>query len=167
MEFEEVKKSINLVDYIINIGGQLQKAGNNTYRLNPCPVCGHKDHFTIYPENNSYYSFSDCCVGGSIIDYMIEVEGLNKTQAINKVKKLAGSEGSNNQPTSPMRLVGQEEKSKKLSEIEIKDTSLMVKKALSNKCDYYYNRGLSDKTINNVSVTHTYTTNQISSTYLS
>ena len=147
MRIEDIKEQVKLVEYIERNGGKLEKAGNNTYRLNPCPVCGHKDHFTIYPENNSYYSFSDCCAGGSIIDYMIEVEGLNKTQAISKLKNLAGGEGSKTSPTPPMRLVGQEEKRKRLSETEIKDTSKMVEKAFNNKCDYYYSRGLTDKTI--------------------
>ena len=92
MQLEELKEKVKLTEYVQQQGGQVEKAGQNVYRINPCPVCGHKDHFTVYPENNSYYSFSGCCEGGSIIDYMIEIEGLNKTQAISRVKQLAGAE---------------------------------------------------------------------------
>lgn len=93
MDIEIMKKQVSLLDYIQSSGGQVKKAGNN-YRLNPCPVCGHKDHFTIYLDTNSYSSFSGCCNGGSIIDYMQEVEGMTKQGAINTLKQLAGEGAS-------------------------------------------------------------------------
>ena len=65
MELKKIKDSINLLEYAIqNSVSQVKKAGRNTYWLNPCPVCDHKDHFTIYPESNSYSSFSGCCKEG-------------------------------------------------------------------------------------------------------
>jgi len=82
MQLEDLKEKISLLDYIEQSGARLEKAGQNVYRINPCPICGHKDHFTIYPTTNSYTSFSGCCQGGSIIDYMIEVEGITQVQAI-------------------------------------------------------------------------------------
>lgn len=110
MDLEKMKKQVNLLDYIQDSGAQVEKAGKE-YRLNPCPVCGHKDHFTIYPDSNSYSSFSGCCKGGSIIDYMIEVEGLDKGQAIDKVKALiTGAKTEKNQGKAPLIT---EEKQKK------------------------------------------------------
>jgi len=97
VRLEDLKEKVSIVDYIERSGLKLEKAGQNAYRLNPCPVCGHSDHFTIYPGTNSYTSFSGCCRGGSIIDYMIEVEGLEQDQAIERLKELAGETGSDHE----------------------------------------------------------------------
>lgn len=70
-----------------------KKIGDGVYRVNPCPRCGGKDHFTLYAPNSrknntdywTYSSFSNCCKGGTIVDYLLEFEGLTKHQAINKI----------------------------------------------------------------------------------
>lgn len=146
MQLEDLKDSVKLMEYVLNSGSRLEKAGQNVYRLNPCPVCGHKDHFTIYPENNSYSSFSGCCKGGSIIDYMIEVEGLSQAQAIDKLKNMAGPELKK---TSPQNTTTRQEEQPKanLSETEKKETASLVLKALQKTTAYYTSRGLTDKTI--------------------
>ena len=59
---------------------QVKKVGR-TYRVDPCPICGRKDHFTIYPETNSYSSFSKCCTGGSVYKYLQETQGLTEESA--------------------------------------------------------------------------------------
>jgi len=148
MHLEALKEKVKLLDYVKNNGGQIEKAGQNVYRLNPCPVCGHKDHFTIYPENNSYYSFSGCCEGGSIIDFMMEVEKLNQSQAIEKLKSLAGVE----QNKEPFQDPGREQRNQdipRLNPDEKKETKALVEKAANNHTDYYYKRGLTEKTIKN------------------
>ena len=132
MQIEELKDTVGLKEYIESSGQQLEKVGPGTYRINPCPVCGHKDHFTIYQESNSYSSFSRCCKGGSIIDYMMEVEKMDQAQAIDKLKQLAGIEKEQSQPT---------EKEQR------KAASLVGEAAIGDNTDYYYNRGLTDKTI--------------------
>ena len=149
MHLEGLKEKVKLLDYVQKNGGQIEKAGQNTYRLNPCPVCGHKDHFTIYPENNSYYSFSGCCEGGSIIDYMIEIEGMTQAQAIDKVKQMAGIEKEEAQikKTNTFPVETETPQKPKLTAEEIKDTAALVEKAQNNKTDYYHSRGLTEKTI--------------------
>ncbi len=148
MELEEVKERVKLLDYIQQTGGQLEKAGSNNYRLNPCPVCGHKDHFTIYPESNRYYSFSGCCEGGSIIDYFIEIEGLDRNRAINKAKELAGVKGEQSFSKPELEVV-KSKKPQNLSEEEIKETRALIDKARENETDYYNTRGLSKEIIKN------------------
>ena len=68
-KIQQAKQDIKLLDYIpgkkINLGGE-------KVRVNPCPVCSKKDHFTIYTGKNTYSSFNNCCNGGSIIDYLME-----------------------------------------------------------------------------------------------
>lgn len=75
----------NILDYILQqTGARPQKQGDKVL-LNPCPVCGHKDHFFVYPQNNSYYSFSGCCKGGTIIDWLIEHDGISLADAMKQV----------------------------------------------------------------------------------
>ena len=87
----ELKNRINLLDYIKSNGNErVERVGTNEYRVNPCPICGGKDHFTVYTESNSYSSFSSCCRGGTIIDYLMEVAGLSQDEAIKKLYSLTG-----------------------------------------------------------------------------
>lgn len=83
---ERAKSEFNL----LNEFPRAKSIGNGMYRVNPCPKCGHKDHFTLFAPSSSqnkngywtYFSFNGCCNGGSIIDYLIEFKGLNKQGAI-------------------------------------------------------------------------------------
>jgi hypothetical protein len=61
----------SIVDYI---DGTLGLAIINN-RVNPCPVCDHRDCFTVYPNSNSWYCFSSQhSSGGSIINLINEIE---------------------------------------------------------------------------------------------
>ena len=148
MQLESLKEKVSLLDYIQKQGGQVEKAGNNVYRLNPCPVCGHKDHFTIYADNNSFFSFSGCCEGGSIIDYMMEVEKLSQKQAIEKLKSLAGND-MEKEPFNNQEKEQTNKNNSSLSRSAITETLALVKMAARNDTTYYNNRGLTEKTIKN------------------
>ncbi len=90
---EEAKNKINLLDYIKNhTNSEIKKVGSGKYRANPCPKCNGKDHFTIYDNSNSYSSFNECCKGGTIIDYLKEVENYTEEEAYKKTYELAGME---------------------------------------------------------------------------
>lgn len=92
-DLNELKNKQSLVEYIRQTQiGKLERVGSNEYRLNPCPICGGHDHFTVYADSNSYSSFNGCCKGGTIIDFFIEVEKLDKTEAIKKLYQLTGTE---------------------------------------------------------------------------
>lgn len=153
MDIENLKESISLYQYIDNAGHKLKRIGANEYRVDPCPVCGHKDHFTIYPDTNSYFSFSGCCNGGSIIDYLIEVESMDQAQAIERIKQLADNTGGFTLEAIPekeqrqARAVMNKEAAQR-TEAHKKTLSMLKEKALKgNTCKYYYTRGLTDKTI--------------------
>lgn len=76
----------NILDYIVQQSGAKPKRQGNKILLDPCPICKvHKGHFYVYLETNSYYSFSGCCKGGSIIDAMILFEGISLAEAIARV----------------------------------------------------------------------------------
>ncbi|WP_100404248.1 DnaB-like helicase C-terminal domain-containing protein [Bacillus solitudinis] len=97
MKKSEQKKQVNLISLIAK-KHQLKKVGNNTYRVDPCPVCGHFEHFTIFAETNTYHSFSGCCKGGTAFDYLVEVEGLTQNEAFHEYQKLL--EVENDKPPS-------------------------------------------------------------------
>lgn len=94
-KLQEVKNNYNLLGEFPGA----KKLGSGVYRVNPCPQCGGKDHFTVFEPNSprnknswwTYSSFSGCCKGGSIVDYLIEFKGMNMQQAI---KELTGEETS-------------------------------------------------------------------------
>ncbi|MHB8277891.1 MAG: DnaB-like helicase C-terminal domain-containing protein [Candidatus Humimicrobiaceae bacterium] len=91
MNLEELKQEADILKYIQDTTGAVAKRiSPSIYRLDPCPVCSHKDHFTIYPSTGSYHSFSGCIEGGSIIDFMINYEKLNIGQAIDKLCEITG-----------------------------------------------------------------------------
>lgn len=83
---EKAKVEFNL----LNEFSGAKSIGNGMYRVNPCPKCGHKDHFTLFAPNSlknkndywTYSSFSGCCNGGSVVDYLIEFKGLDEKGAI-------------------------------------------------------------------------------------
>lgn len=157
MQLEEMKKRVSLVEYAQNSGFSIEKAGKNAYRINPCPRCGHKDHFTLYPDSNSYVSFSGCCKGGSIIDFLIEVEGLSPPEAIDKLKRLDNLTADDrlkvkNTGNTELQIQKQDDSDQAnnragLSEKEMKEIALLVQKASLKKTAYYTDRGLTNKTI--------------------
>lgn len=51
---------------------------------------GDAGHFYIKPNTNSYSSYTNCCNGGSIIDFVMEYYNLDLKDAINKCKDIAG-----------------------------------------------------------------------------
>lgn len=87
MKISELESRVSILSLIDH--SRIKKEGK-TYRVNPCPICGGKEHFTIYPETNSYSSFSGCCQGGSIYKFLQEVEGLSEDAAFEKLHELAG-----------------------------------------------------------------------------
>ncbi len=148
MNLEKLKEKTKILDYAEEQGHRPRKITATEYRLNPCPVCGGNDHFTIYTETNSFSSFSECCKGGSIIDYFIEVEKMDQAQAIKKLKEINGfRDESETSIKSGRSNPADEFEPKKEGK---KDHSVLLEKARKNglNCEYYYNRGLSEKTIN-------------------
>ncbi|MBP3930515.1 MAG: hypothetical protein J6D47_13240, partial [Peptostreptococcaceae bacterium] len=84
-KLQESKINFNLLGEFP--GAKRVSAG--TYRVNPCPKCGGKDHFTLFEPNSSknrnswwtYSSFNGCCNGGTVVDYLIELKGMSKEDA--------------------------------------------------------------------------------------
>ena len=90
-DLEQVKNKIKLIDYIKLQGNKVEIHGNNSFKINPCPKCGHKNHFIINVDRNYYHSFAECCKGGDILNYMQEIEGLSFKEAKDKLFKITNT----------------------------------------------------------------------------
>ncbi len=89
MKIEELEEKVSLYD-LARRKYNVERVGIGTYRINPCPVCGHYDHLTIYTNTNSYFSFNGCVKGGGVYKFLQEVEGLSEEAAYEELKRLAG-----------------------------------------------------------------------------
>lgn len=89
MRIKELEQQVDLVELILK-DYQLKRVGEGTYRINPCPICGKNDHFTINAKENYYKSFNGCCKGGGPYDYLTEIKKLTKEAAYQELKRLAG-----------------------------------------------------------------------------
>ena len=77
-------RSFDFLSYLAERNGAYSGSGNIISFQN-CEVCGHKDDLRYYRDTNTFYCFSSSGeVGGTIIDYLMAVEGLTVGQAIDK-----------------------------------------------------------------------------------
>ena len=117
-----------------------KKISNDQYRINPCPVCGHKDHFTIYGQDNSYCSFSQCTPGGNVFNFLTEIEGRTKDEAREVLEGLAGVLPSEPQKMEIAPVVRTPE------QVQSKDYTQYINKLYNEKGaaakDYFINRGI-------------------------
>lgn len=106
-EIQEIKSRIDIRQYIMglyDLGKETRTTSGYLYKN--CPFCNsHSDsnkrdskgkrkvdngHFLINESTQSYSSFTKCCDGGSIIDFVKEYYNLDLKEAIEKCKEIAG-----------------------------------------------------------------------------
>lgn len=143
-ELEKLISQVDLFAYIEQNYGSLKQVGRrkNEWQLEgSCPKCGHYDHFAVFPDTNSYSSYSDCCNGGTIIDFLIEIEGLDIEAAIQKIKEFSGESSMKREQTKEKKAPSGEEGEEKENDF----TNLMdfYYKATSAKDkQHFLNRGI-------------------------
>ncbi|MFM1701543.1 phage/plasmid primase, P4 family [Aeromonas salmonicida] len=76
IDFAAIKEQFPIVDVASALTGQdVKKVGANTYRLDDasCPLCGHSDCFTLYPDpdDNSFHCFS-CEERGDVFELIVK-----------------------------------------------------------------------------------------------
>ena len=97
MTIKELESRVNLLE-LIKDNYQVKKLDEPIGWI--LALYGRKDHFTVYPETNSYSSFSGCCTGGSVYKYLQEVQGLTEETAYEILKELAGYDSVSDNKTS-------------------------------------------------------------------
>ena len=130
-----------------------RRVSNGIYRVNPCPICNGKDHFTIYAPHKgkhdnpwwTYTSFNGCCRGGSPIDYLVEFENYSQEDAI---KKITGND-FNRSSSIPIRNKPIENTSSSKKRNKSYDFTELVEKLHKgviegDGMDYFSGRGLLD-----------------------
>lgn len=150
---EEAKENVSVLEYIrkhhsIN-KEKLGRSSKGPYiRIDPCPICGHKGHFDVYYETNSFCERKDGSqIGGTIIDFLQMTEGLSLESAISKTKELAGLNTYSNKDDISNNARGnntKQELEENVNWLEIIDE---MHSNLSST-DYFKSRGFSDKLIN-------------------
>lgn len=76
LDKHEIKRSIDLPQYLLSRGFNLRKAGRS-WNVEPCPVCGHRGHFSVAQNRSGewyYNSFSGCIRGGDIFNFVMDIE---------------------------------------------------------------------------------------------
>ena len=99
IKIQDLENKIDLF-FLIAKDYELKNVGAEKYRVDPCPICGSKEHFTVYKETNSYSSFSECCKGGGPYKYLQEVKGFSEDEAYKQLCILAG-EPDNKKDVTP------------------------------------------------------------------
>jgi len=85
MDIVKELKSQDLKAYIEKeVGLESKCVGSGTYRFKVCPICSGGDHFNINTNKNLWNTF-DNCGGGSIIDFCMIYNNLDKKPAISKL----------------------------------------------------------------------------------
>ncbi len=80
-------KSYELFDYIEKKTNENSfHVGSDTYRFKNCPICSKGDHFNVNTKTNLWNSFGKCG-GGSIIDFEMKYNNIDKNQAISNLCK--------------------------------------------------------------------------------
>jgi len=156
MNVKDLENQIDLLELVSKDypSYQIKQVGENTYRVNPCPVCGHYDHFTIYKDTNSYSSFNRCCNGGSVYKYLQEVKGLNEEEAYEELKRLAKGVSMQERSDDIKQIVAIKQNIFAIKQNEVnvnqdKDYTDEINNYYNNTTDFSYfkSRGLSQKII--------------------
>lgn len=84
-QFEADKESFNLAAYVESTTGSRPVKRGRALFFNPCPICGHNDDFQVTGSVYHCHSASGG-TGGSIIDYLMNKDGLDMGAACDKFK---------------------------------------------------------------------------------
>lgn len=86
-QFEADKESFNLAAYVESTTNSRPVKSGRALYFNPCPICGHNNDFQVTGSVYHCHSASpDGGTGGSIIDYLINKDGLDMGAACDKFK---------------------------------------------------------------------------------
>ena len=74
-------EEFDLVEYIERTTGITPEQVSGQWRFNPCPICGHRDHFDVIDNVFNEKSPNGGYASGNIINYLEAVNGFTREQA--------------------------------------------------------------------------------------
>ena len=83
--------NIDIVDVFNNLAAdtRINAKGPNYIQYKTCPICGHKNDFTIYPATNSFNCFGGAGgIGGNVINLYATLKNISYGQAIKELQDL-------------------------------------------------------------------------------
>lgn len=85
IELEELKRNFDFFGYLQQRNGGLKYNNSKNAMFHHCELCGHKNDLVYYHNTNTFKCFgSGCDKGGSIIDYLMLIKNINRTDATKK-----------------------------------------------------------------------------------
>jgi hypothetical protein len=104
-QFKEYVKNYNFTRLIQGKYKNHIVKGQRCLRYNICPCCGGtKWHFLVFPETNTYSSFTQCCRGGDAYSFLINIVGMSDKEAFKEICNI------NNSGSIPKLVVSDEAK---------------------------------------------------------
>ncbi|MEI6313643.1 MAG: CHC2 zinc finger domain-containing protein, partial [Syntrophus sp. (in: bacteria)] len=81
-DFEEIKRRVDLKDLVAReCAGKVDKIGS-AWRFNPCPLCGHRDCFTVGEKGRNLFNCYSCGSHGDSIDFIQQLKGISNIEAL-------------------------------------------------------------------------------------
>ncbi len=145
-EIEEIKNRIDIVDLISGYI-KLQKAGRN-YKA-PCPFHAESSpSFMVSPERQLWRCFG-CNKGGSIFDFVMEIEGIEFGDALKILAQRAGVELQKTDPILAKQLSTERNRLYQICELanQFFNKQLEASKTGQQMQKYLISRGLKKQTI--------------------
>ena len=142
--FLQELKMRNDITEVVSGYVNLKRRGRNMVGL--CPFHGEKTpSFNVYTENGSFYCFG-CGVGGDVISFEMKIENLDYVDAVKALAQRAGMEmpeNSYDDSFSKLR-IRVFEANREAARFYF---STLYSKSGAGGLEYFYSRGLSDRTI--------------------
>lgn len=142
--FLQELKMRNDITEVVSGYVNLKRRGRNMVGL--CPFHGEKTpSFNVYTENGSFYCFG-CGVGGDVISFEMKIENLDYVDAVKALAQRAGMEmPENSYDDSFSKLCSRVfEANREAARFYF---STLYSKSGAGGLEYFYSRGLSDRTI--------------------
>lgn len=140
---QELKMRNDITD-VVSSYVSLKRRGRNMVGL--CPFHGEKTpSFNVYTENGSFYCFG-CGVGGDVISFEMKIENLDYVDAIKALAQRAGMEMPENSYDDSLSKLRNRvfEANREAARFYF---STLYSAIGAKGLEYFYSRGLSDRTI--------------------
>lgn len=142
--FLQELKMRNDITEVVSGYVNLKRRGRNMVGL--CPFHGEKTpSFNVYTENGSFYCFG-CGVGGDVISFEMKIENLDYVDAVKALAQRAGMEMPENSYDDSLSKLRSRvfEANREAARFYF---STLYSKSGAGGLEYFYARGLSDRTI--------------------